>query len=715
MGGACTKQKPGEVSHPVKMQEVRIGQQGTQKNVTGQSDDLISIFSLKSRLSMKRQVNIGHYLVQGVNKIEKDSKKLINLWKKALSQYEKQSRKEIRKEKIFNKNTENVLFSFKKNKFNEFQSLIEQGIPLNLRWNVWKVQLFNKDIYDEQLYEKLLQQPIDEHYEHAIMKDLPRTFPNHPYFQSKEPGGGGYLKISQLNQGQMQLYNVLKALSIHMPNVGYTQGMNFVVAFLLMMSAGNENESFWIFLLLARDPSFLFMGLFEETLPLMHVLICIFEKKFKIVLPELYEYFQNILLDSMLWVWKWFITVYLYSFPIEIVAKLWDYIIINGGLSTISLGLALAEYFQKEFLVRDMEDIQTLLRDMKDTEILLDKNSKFYLDFSKLQKSAKKYTITTEFASKCVSEFVKEKKNDNMYSKFYIMRSKNETQAIEWINKSIQERVKLNAAETVMHLGTHMKSNIESQDQQKEEQVTNIVYLQQNQHILPISKQINSDTIVVNSTQQQQNLNQSDQKLIQIHEQNILQNQVDNAKQISVQNEFFQANQEKGNYGSETELQEVNTKNKTAYPPKNQQLQQQEKEEDLDNSSRQLFNQDQNVQFTYHNPQKNLDNQKNSKQPSFNQNKNKDFVGQINSKMNKLENWRLTSHKNESDIIRFTSLTEMQDDIPDHATNVDPENSNQNYQKNYIFPNSLSQKVKKSAKKQVIDNQFQIQQPKEFQ
>lgn len=76
-----------------------------------------------------------------------------------------------------------------------------------------------------------------------------------------------------------------------MPNVGYTQGMNFVVAFLLMMSAGSENESFWIFTLLARDPNFLFMGLFEETLPLMHILICIFERKFKQVLPELYDYF----------------------------------------------------------------------------------------------------------------------------------------------------------------------------------------------------------------------------------------------------------------------------------------------------------------------------------------------------------------------------------------------------------------------------------------
>lgn len=58
-----------------------------------------------------------------------------------------------------------------------------------------------------------------------------------------------------------------------------------------MMSAGNESESFWVFVFLARDPNFLFMGLFEENLPLMNILICIFENKFKNVLPELYEHF----------------------------------------------------------------------------------------------------------------------------------------------------------------------------------------------------------------------------------------------------------------------------------------------------------------------------------------------------------------------------------------------------------------------------------------
>lgn len=137
--------------------------------------------------------------------------------------------------------------------------------------------------------------------------------------------------------------------------------MNFIVGFLLLMSGGNESDTFWVFTLLARDSEFLFMGMFEESLPLMHVFIAIFEKKFLLVLPKLYAHFQENLLDSMMWVWKWIITVFLYSFPMEIVAKLWDYLLVNKGCSIISLSLAIAAYYEKDFIQCDTEDFHHLL------------------------------------------------------------------------------------------------------------------------------------------------------------------------------------------------------------------------------------------------------------------------------------------------------------------------------------------------------------------
>jgi len=101
--------------------------------------------------------------------------------------------------------------------------------------------------------------------------------------------------------------------------------------------------------------------------------------------------------------------------------------------------------------------MQSLLSEFKDSTILLDVHSKFYLDFARLRKLAKKYTITHEFASSCVVNLAREKKMDNMYTKYYIMLGQNEKEAIEWIYRSVEERVKLSASETIMHLGSVLK------------------------------------------------------------------------------------------------------------------------------------------------------------------------------------------------------------------------------------------------------------------
>lgn len=71
----------------------------------------------------------------------------------------------------------------------------------------------------EETYKALLKLPSP--HEKAIAKDLSRTFPNHKYFQ-----GGGV--------GQESLYMVLKAYSLYDQEVGYTQGLAFIVAALLL-------------------------------------------------------------------------------------------------------------------------------------------------------------------------------------------------------------------------------------------------------------------------------------------------------------------------------------------------------------------------------------------------------------------------------------------------------------------------------------------------
>jgi len=70
-----------------------------------------------------------------------------------------------------------------------------------------------------------------------IDKDLNRTFPALPYFSLERYG----------EVGQKALRNILQAIAVYKPKVGYCQSMNFLVGFLLMISGSHEKEVFWVF------------------------------------------------------------------------------------------------------------------------------------------------------------------------------------------------------------------------------------------------------------------------------------------------------------------------------------------------------------------------------------------------------------------------------------------------------------------------------------
>lgn len=52
--------------------------------------------------------------------------------------------------------------------------------------------------------------------------------------------------------------------------------MNYIAGFLLIVSGGNEEEAFWTFVYLSKDPKFQLLGLFEDNFPLVYFLLYIF-------------------------------------------------------------------------------------------------------------------------------------------------------------------------------------------------------------------------------------------------------------------------------------------------------------------------------------------------------------------------------------------------------------------------------------------------------
>ena len=89
---------------------------------------------------------------------------------------------------------------------------------------------------------------------------------------------------------------MLEAYSAYRPSVGYLQSMNFLVAFLLCVSGGNEKQAFW-FLVAILDhsekpiPFDGIQGFYQRDFPLYQLYVKVFMQLFKEYIPDLYRNF----------------------------------------------------------------------------------------------------------------------------------------------------------------------------------------------------------------------------------------------------------------------------------------------------------------------------------------------------------------------------------------------------------------------------------------
>ena len=105
-------------------------------------------------------------------------------------------------------------------------SKIRNGIPPPLRGVVWMSIAGSRDKLLEEEYDRLCGESSP--YENLIGKDIGRSFPGVEMF--RDP----------LGDGQQMLGRVLKCFSLYDHQIGYCQGLGFVVGPLLMHMADKE-------------------------------------------------------------------------------------------------------------------------------------------------------------------------------------------------------------------------------------------------------------------------------------------------------------------------------------------------------------------------------------------------------------------------------------------------------------------------------------------
>ncbi|CCI40039.1 hypothetical protein ABG067_001143 [Albugo candida] len=231
---------------------------------------------------------------------------------------------------------------------------IRKGIPEALRGRVWchlaastQMAMHNPGVYRELL------QTIDIPCEDSIARDIGRTFPKHYLFHAKN------------SLGQGALMNVLKAYSLHDPDVGYCQGMAFLSA--MFLSYIPEEQSFWHLVACLNHKRYDLANIYRPGMPKVGELVFVFERLMALYIPRVAVHLREEGLHPTTYLSQWFITLFTYSFPFNFVTRVWDIFLLEGWKIIYRVALALIKISQKQLLSIQFESIMEFFRDLPTT------------------------------------------------------------------------------------------------------------------------------------------------------------------------------------------------------------------------------------------------------------------------------------------------------------------------------------------------------------
>lgn len=210
--------------------------------------------------------------------------------------------------------------------------------------------------------------------EGEIARDVRRTFPNRALFRVKN------------GLGQRMLFNVLLAIAVYEPKVGYCQGMNFVVAVMITVALGCETQSsdaaedlalasdgipaaeqemlenkvFW--LMIAFLNRFDMRELWRPGVPQLKLRIYQFDRLISSKLPSMHAHFRDIGLAPDFFASQWFLTLMSYNMSMDQLVRVWDVLIFDGWKTIFRVGIAVLQSCEEQILNMSLEQLSHFFR-----------------------------------------------------------------------------------------------------------------------------------------------------------------------------------------------------------------------------------------------------------------------------------------------------------------------------------------------------------------
>ncbi|GAA5982181.1 hypothetical protein JCM11641_000612, partial [Rhodosporidiobolus odoratus] len=229
----------------------------------------------------------------------------------------------------------------------ELSRAIQKGIPPALRGMTWQLMAAAKDPTLESIYSNLLSQSSP--HEKSIARDLNRTFPKHEYFREGREVGG---------VGQENLFNVVKAYSLYDEEVGYTQGLQFIVGPLLLNMPDEEAFCVLVRLMKAYD----LRSHYTPNMPGLQLRLFQFDRLVEELLPGVFLHLLRQGVKSSMYASQWFLTLFGYRFPLELVSSVFDLVFGEGVEAVFRFAVALLKRNEDHICQLEFEDLIDFLK-----------------------------------------------------------------------------------------------------------------------------------------------------------------------------------------------------------------------------------------------------------------------------------------------------------------------------------------------------------------
>ncbi|CCW70025.1 unnamed protein product [Phytomonas sp. Hart1] len=261
------------------------------------------------------------------------------------------------------------------------------GSPQDIRGKVWQLLLGTFNIQNTPgkwgVYIRLKSKPLANNISDVIERDLGRTFPTQIMFED-----------GTKNNGRDILRNILHAYANYNTQVGYCQGMNFLVATLLLQIS-DEESTFWAFCALMDNQLYQMKSLYEPGFPQLHCCFYVLCKLLKLQNKKVYKRMKELNIEGVHFATHWFLSIFTYQFNFRLISRIWDMFLCEGWKPIYRIALALLSMEKEQLLAQhsdsDMLMVLSTIQEGKDPDELLKNALSVKFRTKKVHKYIKKF------------------------------------------------------------------------------------------------------------------------------------------------------------------------------------------------------------------------------------------------------------------------------------------------------------------------------------